>query len=283
MTKIIAITGHSGVIGSEFSKKFKKFNYVKCKIDLTDRKKVYEWIKNERFDYFLHFAAIVSVNQVIKQKKYAFKVNYNGTKNIVDALLKYKSKEKIWFFFSSTSHVYKIKDKMTKIKENSKIDPLNYYGYSKSKAEKYISKKLKNTKIKYTIGRIFSFTHYKQNCNFFIPSVFKKIFSKNKNIKFENVNKYRDFIHFDDLLIAIKTLLENKTKGIFNIGSGKKISLKQIILKVKKLNDKKKNIDIIKNNKQDYLIAEISKLKKLKFKPKKNVNKILYNYYKYKF
>lgn len=243
MTKRIAITGHSGVIGSEFLKKFKKFNYIKCKIDLTDRKKVYEWIKNERFDYFLHFAAIVSINQVIKKKKYAFKVNYNGTKNIIDALLKYKSKENIWFFFSSTSHVYKIRDKMTKIKENSKIDPLNYYGYSKSEAEKYISKKLKNTKIKYTIGRIFSFTHYKQNCNFFIPSVFKKIFSKNKNIKFENVNKYRDFIHFDDLLIAIKTLLVNKTKGIFNIGTGKKISLKQIILKVKKLSYKK-NISI---------------------------------------
>ena len=240
MTKKIAITGHSGVIGSEFLKKFNKFNYVKCKIDLTNRKKVFEWIKNERFDYFLHFAAIVSINQVIKQKKYAFKVNYNGTKNIIDALLKYKSKENIWFFFSSTSHVYKIRDKMTKIKENSKIDPLNYYGYSKSEAEKYISKKLKKTKIKYTIGRIFSFTHYKQNCNFFIPSVFKKIFSKNINIKFENVNKYRDFIHFDDLLIAIKTLLENKTKGIFNIGTGKKISLKQIIIKVKKLGDKKK-------------------------------------------
>ena len=283
MTKKIAITGHSGVIGSEFLKKFNKFNYVKCKIDLTNRKKVFEWIKNERFDYFLHFAAIVSINQVIKQKKYAFKVNYNGTKNIIDALLKYKSKENIWFFFSSTSHVYKIRDKMTKIKENSKIDPLNYYGYSKSEAEKYISKKLKNTKIKYTIGRIFSFTHYKQNCNFFIPSVFKKIFSKNKNIKFENVNKYRDFIHFDDLLIAIKTLLVNKTKGIFNIGTGKKISLKQIIIKVKKLGDKKKNINIVKNNKQDYLIAEISKLKKLKFKPKKNINKILSNYYKYNF
>ena len=283
MTKKIAITGHSGVIGSEFLKKFNKFNYVKCKIDLTNRKKVFEWIKNERFDYFLHFAAIVSINQVIKQKKYAFKVNYNGTKNIIDALLKYKSKENIWFFFSSTSHVYKIRDKMTKIKENSKIDPLNYYGYSKREAEKYISKKLKNTKIKYTIGRIFSFTHYKQNCNFFIPSVFKKIFSKNKNIKFENVNKYRDFIHFDDLLIAIKTLLVNKTKGIFNIGTGKKISLKQIIIKVKKLGDKKKNINIVKFNKQDYLIAEISKLKKLKFKPKKNINKILSNYYKYNF
>ena len=283
MTKKIAITGHSGVIGSEFLKKFNKFNYVKCKIDLTNRKKVFEWIKNERFDYFLHFAAIVSINQVIKQKKYAFKVNYNGTKNIIDALLKYKSKENIWFFFSSTSHVYKIRDKMTKIKENSKIDPLNYYGYSKREAEKYISKKLKNTKIKYTIGRIFSFTHYKQNCNFFIPSVFKKIFSKNKNIKFENVNKYRDFIHFDDLLIAIKTLLVNKTKGIFNIGTGKKISLKQIIIKVKKLGDKKKNINIVKINKQDYLIAEISKLKKLKFKPKKNINKILSNYYKYNF
>ena len=99
MTKKIAITGHSGVIGSEFLKRFKKFNYVKCKIDLTDRKKVYEWIKNEKFDYFLHFAAIVSINQVIKQKKYAFRVNYNGTKNIIDALLKYKSKENIWFFF----------------------------------------------------------------------------------------------------------------------------------------------------------------------------------------
>ena len=85
--KKIAITGHTGVIGSDFVKKFKKNKFVKCKIDIVDKKKVYKWIEKNDFDIFIHFAAIVPINQVDKDKKRAFKVNFQGTKNINDKVI----------------------------------------------------------------------------------------------------------------------------------------------------------------------------------------------------
>ena len=35
INKTIAITGHSGIIGSNFLKKFKKNKYIKCNFDIT--------------------------------------------------------------------------------------------------------------------------------------------------------------------------------------------------------------------------------------------------------
>ena len=102
----IAITGHSGVIGSEFLKEFKNNKFIKCDVDISNRKKVFEWIKKIDFNIFIHFAAIVPVNQVVKNKKKAFNVNFVGTKNIVDAIIKHKKKTKnLVFFFINISCV----------------------------------------------------------------------------------------------------------------------------------------------------------------------------------
>jgi nucleoside-diphosphate-sugar epimerase len=275
----IGITGHKGVIGSEFLKEYKNNKFLKCQIDITNRKKVFNWIKNIDFNIFIHFAAIVPVNQVTNNKQKAYDVNFAGTKNIVDAIIKYKKKQKIWFFFSSTSHVYSLVKNLNKLKENSKKKPINYYGKLKYDAEKYIIKNLRDNNIKYCIGRIFSFTHYKQNKDYFVPSVFNKIMSPKKNIVFKNVNIYRDFIHLKDLLKSIKILFKNNAVGIFNIGSGNKVSLIEIINTVSKYNKTKKNIKIEKNYLGGNLIANISKLKKIKFKTKFDIYKIIKDYY----
>ena len=62
-----------------------------------------------------------------------------GTKNLVDAIIDSNIK---WFFFSSTSHVYKSRKKKKKISENSIKKPISYYGKTKFLAEKYIIKNL---------------------------------------------------------------------------------------------------------------------------------------------
>ena len=46
--------------------------------------------------------------------------------------------------------------------------------------EKSILLKDLKSNINYCIGRIFSFTHYKQNKVYFVPSVFNKIMSSKK-------------------------------------------------------------------------------------------------------
>ena len=72
-------------------------------------------------------------------------------------------------FFFSTSHVYQSSKK--KILDQIK-KPISYYGKTKLLAENFIIKKLKNTKIKYCIGRIFSVN--KNQKNYLVPDLIKK-------------------------------------------------------------------------------------------------------------
>ena len=117
------ITGHKGVLGSEFIKSA-SFKFIKFKGDITNKKEITNWILKNNFDVFLHLAAIVPTEKVNRNYTLAKKVNYDGTKNIVDALLK---KKNIWFFFASSSHVYSNSSK----KYNKKIIIKNFLPRSK--------------------------------------------------------------------------------------------------------------------------------------------------------
>ena len=280
INKTIAITGHSGIIGSNFLKKFKQNKYIKCNFDITDRKKVFEWIKNIDFDIFLHLAAIVPITHVNKNKKLSYEVNFKGTKNIVDAIIKCK-KKKIWFFYSSTSHVYGFKKNLKFINEKCKVRPHNYYGKTKVLSEKYIQKKIKKNH-SFCIGRIFSFTDHRQKSTFFIPRMFREVLKKKKKIIIlKNPYSHRDFIDVKDIIMAINLLYYKNSKGIFNIATGKSVSLKSVLHKIIKISKLNKKIKMIETNKVQNLIADTSKLNKhLKWHAKSNMLMILRSYFK---
>jgi nucleoside-diphosphate-sugar epimerase len=258
------ITGHSGVLGSEFLKNI-HFNFIKFKGNITNRDQVNKWIKKNNFDLIIHFAAIVSVNKVNNNYSNANDVNYFGTKNLINSIVKNKKKLK-WFFFSSTSHVYKFSRK--KLKEKSLIKPISKYGITKYKAEQHISKILTKNKINYCIGRIFSFTNRKQSSSFLIPGIKQKLSKKNKVVKFQNLNHYRDFLSTKDICKAIFFLWKKRFCGTINIGSGKKIYLKDIVQLLAK--KKKIKLRFIDNVKSTYLVANISKIKRLGWIPRDN-------------
>ena len=188
---------------------------------------------------------------------------------MIDELIKLKKIK--WFFFSSTSHVYKFSQK--KINEKSKLKPSSLYGLTKLKAEKYIQKKLKKTKIPFCIGRIFSFTHKKQTSDFVIPGIIKKAKSNKKIVYFKNTNHYRDFLSTSDICKAINVLFKKRANGIYNIGSGKKILISHIIKLIFK--KYKKIYRINEKNKPTWLVADINKIKKFKWKPKNNILSIV--------
>ena len=92
------ITGFNGNLGKAFLKRNTKFRYIKFKGDISKKKEIYNWIKNNDFDIFIHFAAIVPTSIVNNSYQRALNVNYRGTKYLVDAIVKYKKKID-WFFF----------------------------------------------------------------------------------------------------------------------------------------------------------------------------------------
>lgn len=264
------ITGYSGVLGREIIKNV-NFRFIKYKHDILDKKKLEKWMEKNKFDLFLHLAAVVPTKKVENNYFFSKNVNLNGTKNIVDNLNKYHENLG-WFFFSSTSHVYT--DSKYKIAETKKINNcFSKYGKTKYHAEKYINKKL-NKKINRCIGRIFSFSHPNQNSNFFIPNILKKIRKSNKKIiTFKNVDHERDFISTKDISKIINLLYIKKRSGIYNIGTGVSTNLTDIIRILCKRYDRKYKILYSRNRTK--LVADISKLKKEGIKINSNIRSIL--------
>jgi nucleoside-diphosphate-sugar epimerase len=257
----IAITGSTGVLGKEFIKKFPRYKYLKYRHDILNQKKLKNWILNNDFDIFLHFAAIVPTMIAKKNYKYVKKINFQGTSLILDLISK---KKNIYFLFTSTSHVYNYSNKP--ISEKNKTKPISKYGLSKLQAERVIKKKLKKAKINYSIARIFSFTNFNQNESYFVPGAFLG------RIKY--VNTIRDIIDIRDLCNALNYLIKKRAKGIFNVATGKKTNLNSVISYAQKrkiiLTEKPKN----------NLFANIKKIKSLGWSPKYNIKDTLKDFKK---
>ena len=271
---LCAITGASGVLGRKIRKHL-PFKFYCFNKNITNYKEVNKWVAAKNFDLLIHLAALVPTNKVDKNFKKAKQINVNGTENLLKAILRKKKKPK-WLFFASTSHVYSLTSKYKKISENTKVNPCTKYGISKKMAETVIKKKLKNSKISYCIGRIFSFTDKNQKSSFVIPSLNKKIKIGKQEISMNNLNHYRDFLSTKDICATIKVLYENKASGTFNIGSGKKFFLKNIANIIAR--KYKKKIRFHDSKKSTYLIANNEKLIRLGWKPKKFKKNLKYFY-----
>jgi nucleoside-diphosphate-sugar epimerase len=269
-----AITGSNGVLGKRL-KKLLPYKFYEFKKDIRNKKSVEDWVLKKKFDIVIHLAALVAVDKVNKDSKKAYDVNVKGTLNLINSIIKKKNKPK-WFFFASTSHVYKPTAKFKKISEKVLPNPQNKYGKTKMIAENFLKKKMKKYPIKICIGRIFSFTDRMQKPPYLIPNILKKIKSASSKIELKNLNHYRDFLSTADIISAIDILRKKKVSGTYNIGSGLDFDLRDIA----KLLSKKYNKDIAFKDlkKSSFLISNNEKIKHLKWKPNKFNNKINYFY-----
>ena len=276
----IAITGHTGVIGKSFIKKYKKeFKFIKYKGDLTNTKKLKLWIKKINAEAFLHFAAKVPIKIVENKKKLSKKINFDSVQLIIKEIK--KNKKIKWFFFASSSHVYK--KSLKAVNEKSSLGPSNYYGYTKYLSEKFLLNfKNKKNEINICIGRIFSFTNHNQKESFLIPSLYKKIL-KNEKLNTNNLQSYRDFLHINDICKAIYLLFKKRAIGVYNISSSRKIKIIDIANEISlQLKNKKIFNSMNKIKSKDILFGNNSRLKKLGWKPTYNIKSIIKDYIYYK-
>ena len=268
--KPIGITGSTGVLGNYIKKKFKNKKFDCFSGDITNKKEIKKWLKGKKFEALFHFAAVVPTKKVLDNYDSSKKINYFGTKILIDEVEKNQTTK--WFLFTSTSHVYKFSKK--KITEKSALKPISKYGLTKLMAERYLLKKKK--KINICIIRIFSYTNFNQDISFFIPSIYNK-FLTNDFVKLENIDHVRDFIDIRDIYSAIKLLYKKKSNGIYNLGSGKSILLIKIVKYFSKLFNKKYIVS--GPNKQTMLVADTTKIMKLGWKPKKTLEEMLRFYH----
>ena len=76
----------------------------------------------------------------------------------------------------------------------------------------------------------------------------------------------RDFLHVADVADAFVTLLDSEVKGNVNIGSGKPVSIKELVLQIGKNLGKENDIRLgalpARENEPPFIVADTGRLKK---------------------
>jgi GDP-L-fucose synthase len=312
MQNKIFIAGHNGMVGSSLLRLFKKktsnskiYTVNKNKLNLLNQNQVYKFIKKNKFDSIIICAARAGGIYANNTKKADFIFeNLEIQNNIIRAAYLYHVKKLI---FLGSSCIY------------PKVCP------QPMKEEYLLTGPLEETNKSYSIAKIAGINlcnSYRDqyNCDFrcimptnlygikdkfdeidshVIPALIKKFHNAKINKdKYVTVwgsgNIYRDFLYVDDLSEAIlkifklsKKKYEKITKNIshINVGSGKELTIKELVYKIKLFVNYTGKI-IFDTSQPDGMkkkLLDIKRIKTLNWKPKTSLNvglKKTYEYYK---
>ncbi len=291
------MTGANGFIGSNLLQKLslnskniigfvrnKPNSHIKgiqyIHTDLSKKKKI---DINKKIDVIIHLASVTDIDKCQKNPQLCFETNVQGSINVLDLARRKDAR----IIFASTSHVYG-KPLLLPISEKHILNPISIYAASKASAEHLFHASSKSYGIKTDILRIFSPYGPYSPRHQIIGHIISQIVKSN-SIHIGNIETKRDFIYIDDVLRAIikaKNTKTNKTLRIFNVGTGKSIKIKDIILKFEKILGKKFLIfsEFKRKNDIPELKSNISLIKKeLNWKPQISIDQGLektYNWYK---
>ena len=271
----ILITGGAGFIGKHLVNKLsknnkvyvidkKKFNFKNknVKFILGDITKINSFKIPSKIETIYHLAAQTSAQISEENPDKDVKTNIMGTYNICKFAIKKKIKQII---FTSSMAVYG--EVENKISENKECNPKSMYGMSKLFCEKLI-KNLSYNKINFKIFRLFNVYGPGQDLKNFKQGMVSICLAQ--LIKFKNIivkgslDRYRDFIYIDDVvnILTKSNIIQNE---IYNLGSGKKTTVRELLKLIKKITNTNFKIIVKKNTQGDIFgsCADVSKLNKI--------------------
>jgi len=227
--KKVLITGSSGFVGKKLTAALQDWGVDVVGFDLTDGKDInddHAFNGVDAVDIVVHLAAKVFVPDAFKNAAEIYKANINGTINA----LEYCREHAVKRFVYTSSYVYGNPEYLP-IDENHPTKISNPYGRSKLIGEIICMGYCQDYGIVPVILRPFNIYGPGQSRKFLIPMLVEKIVNDDC-IAVNDLNPKRDFIYVDDVIDIYLRLLKNYPflePGIFNIGSGKSHSVKEIV------------------------------------------------------
>ena len=205
------------------NRKLKNVNYLI--LDISNQKKIFEKLSTN-YDYVVNLAGYVDHTHNVK----TMKSHFDGCKNL--SLFFLNSKIKKFVQVGSSIEYGKIKSPQIE-KKNNIQKTYSVYGKAKLLSTKFLLKLSKEHSFPSVIIRLYLVYGPNQDVNRIIPITIKNAI-ENKKFACSSGTQLRDFIYVEDVIRAIIKILKNKViKGeILNIGSGKPITIKKVILKI---------------------------------------------------
>jgi UDP-glucose 4-epimerase len=256
--------------------------------DMLDRAKLLAAL--DGIDAVIHLAAKKAVEESVKDPLKYYENNVGGTLNLLGAMAAKGVKQLV---YSSSAAVYSPNDKEAVV-EDDPTAPLSPYGASKLLAEQLISsvgsaEQISNISLRYfnVVGS--NIAEFGDNSK---DNLVPKVFLALKNGKRPQIygSDYptpdgtciRDYIHVQDLALAHLAALKKVESGyisqVYNVGSGKGYSVKEMMDQISKSIGRDINPELSPARAGDSpkLIASIDKIKEqLGWSPKASLEEMI--------
>jgi len=297
----ILVVGGTGFIGTNLVKKLLKLGSKVTTLSLKRKKNKlthknlkhifcdytkFSLLKkkiNKPFEYVVNLGGYIDHSKFFNKGRFVIDNHLLSTMNLLSLLKKEKLKR---YLHIGTCDEYG--SNTSPIKENYKEDPITSYAFAKLSSINLLVMLNKTENFPATALRLFLVYGPHQKDDRLIPQVINGCLKK-KKFPVSKGNQLRDFCYVDDVINAIiLSLIKKRALGeVFNVGSGKPVSVKFIINKISKIIKQGKpqfNKIPFRKNESIKLYPSINKISKiLGWKPKTNLNQGLVktiNYYK---
>ena len=279
----IYIAGHKGMVGSAIWRTLESKNYnnllgkTSFELDLRCQKAVNDFFQFEKPEVVIDAAAVVGGILANMNHTYKFLMeNLQIQNNLIDGALNYGIKK---FIFLGSSCIYP-KFATMPINEDclltGSLEPTNeYYAIAKIsgvKACQSIRKQFNKDYVSLMPTNLYGYNdNFDLESSHVLPAMIRKFHeAKEKNqipvTLWGSGTSMREFLFVDDLAQAVLFALENKLpEHLYNVGTGKDISIKDLAAMVQKIvgHQGKINWDESKPDGTPRKLLDISKMKNL--------------------
>lgn len=240
---------------------------------VTDSKFMKELFSKYSFNYIFHYAAVASVQKSVEEPAATHAVNFDSTLELLEAARELPALKR--FVFVSSAAVYGDKPNLPCCEDDG-VNPITPYGVDKYASERYVLNAAALYGVPGTAMRYFNVYGSRQNPASpysGVLSIFTDRFKVNDSPEltlFGDGEQTRDFIYIKDVISANLLLMQDdKAIGqVFNVGTGKEMSLLTIIKLLEDIFEKKAGVCHKNERKGDIKrsFANVNKIERLGFK-----------------
>ena len=277
----ILVTGGEGFIGKKLVNRLIKEKHNVISLDKTNSADIIADLSDENFnfdcvdniDYIFHLAAQPGGYFSLKNPYIDGKWNCLGTINVVKLAQKLKVKKLVYV---SSMAVYGNQELVSE--NDSKQDPISFYGVSKFTGELYTKLIYEHSNIPYTIFRLFATYGSGQDLNNKHQGILSIYLDQALNKDTVEItghkNRVRELVHVDDVIEALILSFNQKTNNeIYNVSNSEFLTPEIIINKISEALDKPLKIKEIDGyvGDQTHITSTTNKLQDLGWEPKINI------------
>ncbi len=242
---------------NEIVPKLKKQGAKFVKGDIVNYKSLSKSIAG--FDLVIHLAAAIDVHSSIRFPEYTHRINVTGTLNLLRACVEKKIQNVI---APSSAAVYGNQNDLP-LSENSQTIPLSPYGATKLSMEHYVQAFANSYDLNCLSLRLFNVYGIGQSDAYagVITRFMKNIKEKKPLVIFGDGSNTRDFVSIEDVINAFSKSIkkiEGKKGNVYNIASGKYVSIKELAELMLEISDAKLPVIYKKERKGDIKHSQVS-------------------------